>query len=53
MSYVPNTSAEQQEMLRAVGAASIEDLLTPIPEAVRLKRPLEFRRRSPNLICGG
>ena len=42
MSYVPNTSAEQQEMLRAVGASSIEDLLTPIPEAVRLKRPLEL-----------
>jgi len=42
MSYVPNTSAEQQEMLRTVGASSIEDLLTPIPEAVRLKRPLEL-----------
>jgi glycine cleavage system P protein (glycine dehydrogenase) subunit 1 len=42
MSYVPNTADEQQEMLRAVGASSIEDLLTPIPEAVRLKRPLNL-----------
>src|SRR5512146_499140 len=42
MSYVPNTSTEQQEMLRAVGASSIEDLLTPIPEAVRLNRPLDL-----------
>lgn len=42
MSYVPNTAAEQQEMLHAVGASTIEDLLTPIPEAVRLKRSLDL-----------
>ena len=42
MSYVPNTTDEQQEMLRAVGAETIEDLLRTVPEAVRLKRPLEL-----------
>ena len=42
MSYVPNTSAEQSEMLSAVGAASVEDLLTPIPEDVRLARALSL-----------
>lgn len=42
MSYVPNTTVEQREMLRAVGAESIEDLLAPIPEQVRLKRPLDL-----------
>ena len=42
MSYVPNTSAEQQEMLRSVGAESIEDLLAPVPKAVRLQRPLNL-----------
>ena len=42
MSYVPNTPAEQQEMLRAIGATSIEDLLKPIPDAVRLQRPLDL-----------
>jgi glycine dehydrogenase subunit 1 len=42
MSYVPNTAAEQQAMLRSVGAESLEDLLAPIPEAVRLKRPLDL-----------
>ncbi|MFI5271847.1 MAG: aminomethyl-transferring glycine dehydrogenase subunit GcvPA [Ktedonobacterales bacterium] len=42
MSYVPNTAAEQQAMLRAVGAASLEDLLKTIPDAVRLKRPLDL-----------
>lgn len=40
MSYVPNTADEQQAMLRAVGADTIEDLLKPIPEEVRLKRAL-------------
>jgi glycine dehydrogenase subunit 1 len=42
MSYVPNTTAEQQEMLRSVGAESIEDLLAPVPKAVRLQRPLNL-----------
>ncbi|HZC05548.1 MAG TPA: aminomethyl-transferring glycine dehydrogenase subunit GcvPA [Ktedonobacterales bacterium] len=42
MSYVPNTPAEQQAMLREIGATSIEDLLAPIPDAVRLKRPLDL-----------
>ena len=42
MSYVPNTPAEQQEMLRAIGARSVEDLLAAIPEEVRLKRPLDL-----------
>jgi glycine dehydrogenase subunit 1 len=41
MTYVPNTPDEQQEMLRAIGVGSIEDLLTPIPAAVRLRRPLD------------
>ncbi len=42
MSYVPNTPAEQQAMLRAIGATTIEDVLKPIPDAVRLKRPLDL-----------
>src|SRR5579872_6315826 len=42
MSYVPNTTTEQQEMLRAVGAETIEDLLRDVPDAVRLKRPLDL-----------
>ncbi len=42
MSYVPNTAAEQQAMLRAVGAESIEDLLVAIPEHIRLNRTLDL-----------
>ncbi|HEV7126919.1 MAG TPA: glycine dehydrogenase, partial [Ktedonobacterales bacterium] len=42
MSYVPNTTAEQQEMLRTIGATSVEDLLVPVPRSVRLQRPLDL-----------
>ncbi|HEX8982532.1 MAG TPA: aminomethyl-transferring glycine dehydrogenase subunit GcvPA [Ktedonobacterales bacterium] len=42
MSYVPNTPAEQQAMLREIGATTIEDLLKPIPADVRLQRPLKL-----------
>ena len=47
MSYVPNTTEEQGEMLRAIGAKSIEDLLAPIPKDVRLKRPLKLPAAQP------
>jgi len=40
MRYISNTLAQQKEMLRVVGAASIEDLLSPIPPKARLSRPL-------------
>ncbi|HEV8584428.1 MAG TPA: glycine dehydrogenase, partial [Methylomirabilota bacterium] len=38
--YIANTTAEQREMLKTVGAASIEDLLVKIPPKARLSRPL-------------
>jgi glycine dehydrogenase subunit 1 len=47
MSYVPNTAAEQQAMLSAVGVETIEDLLQSVPEQVRLKRPLALPRALP------
>lgn len=40
MRYLPNTPAQQKEMLRTIGAAGIEDLLAPIPAKARLSRPL-------------
>ncbi len=42
MRYLPNTPAQQKEMLRSIGAASIEDLLSPIPPKARLSRPLNL-----------
>jgi glycine dehydrogenase subunit 1 len=42
LSYTLNTPADRQAMLRTVGAATIDDLLKPIPPAARLDRPLDL-----------
>ena len=42
--YVPNTSKEQQEMLREIGVDSTRDLFKAIPEAVYLNRPLALAK---------
>jgi glycine dehydrogenase subunit 1 len=42
MGYVPNTPEDQQAMLTRLGLSSLEDLLAPVPENVRLRRPLEL-----------
>ncbi|MEW6366727.1 MAG: aminomethyl-transferring glycine dehydrogenase subunit GcvPA [Acidobacteriota bacterium] len=38
--YIPLTETEKQQMLRAVGVSSMEDLFASIPASLRLKRPL-------------
>jgi len=38
--YLPLTAAERDEMLKVIGRASVEELWTEIPAAVRLRRPL-------------
>jgi glycine dehydrogenase subunit 1 len=40
MRYLPHTPQEIEEMLQAIGVASLDDLFAPIPEAGRLGRPL-------------
>ncbi|PYM14275.1 MAG: aminomethyl-transferring glycine dehydrogenase subunit GcvPA [Candidatus Rokuibacteriota bacterium] len=40
MRYLPTTAREEREMLRTIGAGSIEDLLVRVPEKARLSRPL-------------
>ncbi len=40
--YIPATDAEREEMLRAVGVASVEDLFADVPPPVRLRRPLDL-----------
>ena len=42
MSYIPNTPEDQQAMLATLGLSSLEELLTPVPENVRLRRPLDL-----------
>lgn len=42
MSYVPNTAAQREEMLKKMGMSRIEDLFTTIPKAVRLNSELKL-----------
>ncbi|HLH61484.1 MAG TPA: aminomethyl-transferring glycine dehydrogenase subunit GcvPA [Ktedonobacteraceae bacterium] len=42
MSYIPNTPEDQQAMLETLGLSSWEALLAPVPENVRLRRPLNL-----------
>ena len=47
MSYVLNTPAEQQEMLKQIGVASVEELFANIPPPLRLKRSSRSIESSP------
>src|SRR6266850_2581426 len=42
MRYLPKSPAERQEMLAAIGAKSIEELFSSIPECFRLREPLKI-----------
>jgi glycine dehydrogenase subunit 1 len=42
MSYIPNTQEDQEAMLARLELPSLEALLTPVPEHVRLHRPLNL-----------
>ena len=42
MPYLYNTPADQQEMLAAIGAESIDELFDAIPEELKLGRPLKL-----------
>ncbi len=41
-SYIPNTEEDQKEMLREIGAKSIDDLFSSIPQNLRLKTDLNL-----------
>ena len=41
MRYLPLTGSDRAEMLRAVGAASVDDLFVDVPEEARLSGPVE------------
>ncbi len=42
MDYIQNTPADADAMLASIGAKSIDELFSAIPEAVRLNRPLDL-----------
>jgi glycine dehydrogenase subunit 1 len=45
MRYLPKSPAERQQMLAAIGAASIDDLFSVIPAEYRLARDLDVPRQ--------
>ena len=40
MDYIQNTPADAAEMLKSIGATSVDALFEAVPESVRLKKPL-------------
>ena len=46
MPYLPNTDDDRRAMLDKIGVDSIEDLLSNIPDDLRLKRPLDIKATS-------
>jgi len=42
MRYIPNTEQDTRAMLAAIGAGSVDDLFSDIPESLRLRRPLKI-----------
>ncbi len=42
MSYLLNNAQDQQAMLKAIGAGSLEELMASVPERLRLGRPLNL-----------
>jgi glycine dehydrogenase subunit 1 len=42
MRYLPKSPVERDEMLQAIGARSIDELFSSIPEAFRLREPLRL-----------
>lgn len=42
MSYIPNTDADREEMLRAIGVSTFEELLKNIPEELRLRENIKI-----------
>ncbi|HEY1142408.1 MAG TPA: glycine dehydrogenase, partial [Sphingomicrobium sp.] len=41
MRYLPLSDADRSEMLRVIGAGSVDELFRDVPEAVRLSGPIE------------
>jgi len=42
MPFIVNTDRDREDMLRSIGAASFDDLITDIPQEIRLQRALDL-----------
>lgn len=46
MHYIPNTDDDRRRMLDTIGVGSFDDVISEIPDTLRLKRPLDIPRLS-------
>ena len=49
MDYIQNTPADAAEMLKSIGAPSVDALFEAVPESVRLKKPLDLPPALPEI----
>jgi len=42
--YIPNTELETEQMLKSIGASSVDELFSDIPEEIRLNRELNINK---------
>ncbi len=49
MDYIQNTPPDQAEMLKSIGAASVDALFDAVPAGVRLRRPLDLPPSLPEI----
>ena len=49
MDYIQNTPADAAEMLKSIGAPSVDALFEAVPESVRLKKPLDLPTPQPEI----
>ena len=49
MDYIQNTPPDQAEMLKSIGAASVDALFDALPAGVRLRRPLDLPPALPEI----
>ena len=50
MTYLFNTPDQQREMLRTIGAESVDELFDQVPADCRLSEPLQLPRLLPRWI---
>ncbi len=52
MSYIPNTDADREKMLDAVGVQSLDDLFAPIPKSLQFQGELNIPPRMDQMTLG-
>ncbi len=52
MSYIPNTDADREKMLGAIGVKTLDDLFAPIPASLQFKGEMNIPHRMDQMTLG-